>query len=372
MQLIQLNVKVAIAGLWKVVGDITNAVSALTSAEGILTAYFGSDRLRNDGGRLQSDGRTWMELTLLQKLLSELDAIAPERRAAVKTEELILIFGGGILALDRLAAAVNGSRLNDADESMLAVRDFCDALFHLRNILQNDGIYLDHSVKQLPWAVHSITKKDGKVVKRLKGARPLTGHAAERNLTEVSDISTVLIPLGAKDLTATRSSYDFDQPDGAALPVYRTSSCEGIFYVPCCNNAIILQLFRYAIGRSKRFAGLKVASTLPEQRQRKAVDKLKALKGNQMKELCVDVYDELVRRNIKDENDGEALGGRPGTRMEPPIVMETSSERRNQARVRLTTLVDTRFYNLLVDVCGDLERRCQETGETAATALQRP
>jgi hypothetical protein len=219
---------------------------------------------------------------------------------------------------------------------------------------------------QLYHCLGSEAYTEGKTAKRLKGARLLTGQPPERNLSEVADISGVVIPLGAKDLTATRSSYEFEHPGGANSTT-QIFSCESVFRHPHATHAFILQLFRYATEASMRFANSGIVSTLTGERQRTAIEKIKALKDHQMKELCVDVYDELVRRNLDDKRKAEA-GGRLVTTVEPPVVLDTFSERRKQARVKLSTLGDTRFMNLLADVRGELERRCQMAkDETAAS-----
>ncbi|KAK4448986.1 hypothetical protein QBC34DRAFT_406489 [Podospora aff. communis PSN243] len=363
MHLIQLSVKAAITGLLRVGGGILSK----RNAPGV------SEDLVDESTRLSDHGFHALvpvilkRLDSLQNALSDLSAVAADSRVAVKTEHLIMILGEGILAFDQLATLLANPSSGRSERLVsLAVSCFHISLSHISNILGSGREdEMPSFCNYLNGCLGSGTYKDGKIVKRLKGARLLTGQPAERNLSEIPDISGVVIPLGAKDLKATGSSYEFEQPSDAGSTT-QAISCESVFRLPHVTHPVILQLFRYATGASARFANPEAVSTLSKERQRSAIDKIKVLQDHQMKELCVDVYDELVRRNLKDKK-AEA-GGRLVTTVEPPVVLETFSERRNQARVKLSTLSDTRFMNLLADVRGDLERRCQMAeGNTVAS-----
>jgi len=207
-------------------------------------------------------------------------------------------------------------------------------------------------------AVGSISHDDGKIARRLKGAHLLTEHLANRTLLEVSDLSVVAIPLGSKDLVVTGSHYGFGLASIAQTnrPI---SSCDVVFRLPRVTNAVILQLFRHAVKVSQRFANSDMAVAATTNRQVRAIEKLQRLTDKQVKDLCVDVYDELVRRNVADKKKAEQLAGCAVTMMDPPVMIESFSDPRNRARVKLAAIDDARFLTLLADVCAELERRCQ-------------
>ncbi|OXV08937.1 hypothetical protein Egran_03299 [Elaphomyces granulatus] len=89
-------------------------------------------------------------------------------------------------------------------------------------------------------------------------------------------------------------------------------------------------------------------------RPNKARDKLLRLSATQFHELSTDVYDELVRRE-------QATGGpgRPPRLDIPPFLPPRNDfhEKRNQARLKMSSLQQQRFKDLATDVFCELERR---------------
>ncbi|KAI1638383.1 hypothetical protein F4809DRAFT_260944 [Biscogniauxia mediterranea] len=95
----------------------------------------------------------------------------------------------------------------------------------------------------------------------------------------------------------------------------------------------------------------------------KARDKLLRLSSVQFLELSTDVFDELMRRQMKRPPPGAPPNAGP-----PPYLLpeQTFHPKRNQARQKLSTLGSPRFRDLATDVFCELERRIPRfiTGET--------
>jgi len=87
------------------------------------------------------------------------------------------------------------------------------------------------------------------------------------------------------------------------------------------------------------------------QKQKTARDKLLRLSKVQFQELSTDVYDELQRRQLA--NDTQSSGSIPPHL--PPN--ELLHPKRNQARMKLSTLPMPRFKELARDVFDELDRR---------------
>lgn len=86
----------------------------------------------------------------------------------------------------------------------------------------------------------------------------------------------------------------------------------------------------------------------------KARDKLLRLSSVQFLELSTDVFDELMRRQIKRPPPGAPPNAGP-----PPYLLPEPNfhPKRNQARQKLSTLGSPRFRDLATDVFCELERR---------------
>ncbi|KAI0422876.1 hypothetical protein F5X98DRAFT_105251 [Xylaria grammica] len=86
----------------------------------------------------------------------------------------------------------------------------------------------------------------------------------------------------------------------------------------------------------------------------RARDKLLRLSSVQFLELSTDVFDELMRRQIKRPPPGAPPNARP-----PPYLLPEPNFhlKRNQARQKLSTLGSPRFRDLATDVFCELERR---------------
>ncbi|KAI3631946.1 hypothetical protein MIR68_009782 [Amoeboaphelidium protococcarum] len=99
---------------------------------------------------------------------------------------------------------------------------------------------------------------------------------------------------------------------------------------------------------------LKEQAGISSQRQ-SARDKLTRLNGSQFHELSTDVYDEMNRRLIPGNENGEKVQFLP--------VNDSFHQKRNQARQKLATLSMNRFKDLASDVFSELERRYPEVLE---------
>ncbi|ODH45262.1 hypothetical protein ACO22_00258 [Paracoccidioides brasiliensis] len=104
----------------------------------------------------------------------------------------------------------------------------------------------------------------------------------------------------------------------------------------------------------KRFMQGQGREDLNASRASKARDKLLRLSPGQVMELSTDVYDELLRRQAQSPN--RPGGNRPDV---PPYLLPRQEfhEKRNQARQKLSTLLQPRFIDLAADVLCELERR---------------
>ena len=94
----------------------------------------------------------------------------------------------------------------------------------------------------------------------------------------------------------------------------------------------------------------------PSDQKSTAKDKLAKLSAQQFSELSTDVYDEVVRREVKDF---------------PFLPVDVQFHpKRNQARQKLATLQLARFQELCRDVKWEIEQRFPEIGKISQGSLQ--
>ncbi|KAK3374650.1 hypothetical protein B0H63DRAFT_480684 [Podospora didyma] len=186
----------------------------------------------------------------------------------------------------------------------------------------------------------------------------------ERSKTQ--DTPTVLV-IRTSPTTTTFGSGSGEKttvlpPNPRGLPDL-SSSCDAVFQLPQVTESVMAEFFRRAVSVSKaRFAKLfsdrMAAEAAAESghgtdatgRRTNNTEKLRQLSLGQLKELCVDVYDELVRRNKVDSYGQTSV----------PVALlpvKELAEQRNQARTRLSRLNDGYFFNLIWDCYRELEQR---------------
>jgi hypothetical protein len=165
------------------------------------------------------------------------------------------------------------------------------------------------------------------------------------------------------------------------------TSCTTILCVPGITHEMMLHLFQHAGLVSHRFGkafrrhmhatahknSLSASSSKPKsndppkeegginktkEESSRGLDKIRSLTPLQFRDLSIDVYDELVRKNVWDRRLLDTRNYRTTADAEPAVVGDASfSWRREDARARLAGIGDDAFYVLFLDVFGELERR---------------
>ncbi|KAI9276728.1 hypothetical protein BDA99DRAFT_531823 [Phascolomyces articulosus] len=127
------------------------------------------------------------------------------------------------------------------------------------------------------------------------------------------------------------------------------------------NNASYETAARTYYGELKKFLTSVLAKEAAEGAQPQRVSarqKLSRLNNLQFHELAMDVYDELMRRNLNDKQVGYV-------NIVPFLaVREEFHPRRNQARQKLATLPSARFKDLASDVYHELTRRYPQVADS--------
>ncbi|KAL2146137.1 hypothetical protein VTI28DRAFT_4977 [Corynascus sepedonium] len=158
--------------------------------------------------------------------------------------------------------------------------------------------------------------------------------------------------------------------DKTAVAAAAALSADAIFGLPEVTDQVVLDFFDRAIRVSRfasQFHGVNggdhshtAASPSASQRQ-----KLQGLQPRQLRELCTDLYDELVRRNVEDQmshkerNKNRRKDGQsPGSEIES-AELEGLSAQRACAKGRMATLSNGDFARCMAAVIKELEMRCQ-------------
>ncbi|KAL2126004.1 hypothetical protein VTI74DRAFT_1974 [Chaetomium olivicolor] len=135
-------------------------------------------------------------------------------------------------------------------------------------------------------------------------------------------------------------------------------SADTIFQLPEVTNQAILDFFRRAV-KVSRLSRYFVNGNLsecdkhgPSQRE-----KIKELGPKKFRELCTDLYDELVRRNVEDRNRNSDLMGRGPERRVRFDEHGRFEGQRVHARRRLQGLSDRQMVSFITVVMAELERR---------------
>ncbi|KAK4039421.1 hypothetical protein C8A01DRAFT_36631 [Parachaetomium inaequale] len=195
---------------------------------------------------------------------------------------------------------------------------------------------------------------------------PTPTHRASRPL-KVITVSTSGVDISPLPSDLDTSSLPQPTPDTAL-------SADAVFQLPEVTDQIVLDFFRRAL-RVSRFAAQFADDSrlskrppppagcddhnhmthLSSQRQ-----KLENLRPRQLRELCTDLYDELVRRNVEDQNRGRGRGG-GGADSERVRFVEPEgfNVKRVYARGRLAGMGDAHLVRSIAVVLGELERRCE-------------
>ncbi|KAH6839583.1 hypothetical protein B0I37DRAFT_394082 [Chaetomium sp. MPI-CAGE-AT-0009] len=134
-------------------------------------------------------------------------------------------------------------------------------------------------------------------------------------------------------------------------------SADAVFQLPNITDQIVLDFFRRALVVSRfatQFANGKLPHTGSSGRPSAPKEQLEHLRPRQLRELCTDLYDELVRRNLEDQNKSRRESADEVQFVEP----EGFSAKRRQARRKLFNLTDDSMAKFITLVLGELETRC--------------
>lgn len=212
-------------------------------------------------------------------------------------------------------------------------------------------------------------------------------------LADISSLDEVLIPVAeppnpviAEPTTSTRqppSPAQSPQSDSGPLKVITVStsgvnisplpedidaaslsqhtpdtalSADTVFQLPEVTHHVVLDFFHRALRVSRfaaQFAHGRTAQGCSEHDHAAQRLKMHALEPRQFRELCTDLYDELVRRNVEDRNATRGGGVPPARFVEP----EGFNVKRVCARRRLAGLSDGQFVRFVSAVLGELGRR---------------
>ncbi|KAL2257005.1 hypothetical protein VTK26DRAFT_781 [Humicola hyalothermophila] len=167
---------------------------------------------------------------------------------------------------------------------------------------------------------------------------------------EVNSLSVIAVS-GAS--VSVLGEINTPPPSGPAAS--GTMSAEVIFRLPNVTFKAILEFFQRAVNVS-RFAGWFPSHQGRQSGTKQGNLRMVSLTPAQFRELCADLYDELVRRNVEDRNRSSGDQGAP--RQVQHGHPKGLHPKRVAARGKLTGLRDSRFVDLIRDVMLELEKRC--------------
>ena len=215
--------------------------------------------------------------------------------------------------------------------------------------------------------------------------------------------SSPATPTSTASSPSATSHHDTNTPSGANPSLTtliasqprntRVASCTTIFRLPETTHERILHLFQHAGLVSHRFGKafrrhLHASSSQPKsndppeeeggvkttrEESSRGLDKIRSLTPVQFRELSIDVYDELVRKNVWDRRLLDTRNYRTTADAEPALVRDASFKwPREEARARLAGIGDDAFFVLFLDVFGELERRRMRDEEVPTPAGELP
>ncbi|KAJ4286589.1 component of the polarisome [Collariella sp. IMI 366227] len=181
-------------------------------------------------------------------------------------------------------------------------------------------------------------------------SRQLSPAPLEVITISTSGVDIAPLPQGIERLSLTQPPFDTTQ----------AVSAESIFHLPEVTNKAVLDFFRRAVKVSRLSAQFaredhsRYDKHGPSQRE-----KIKTLGGKKFRELCTDLYDELVRRNVEDQSRNDDNLKRNGSvdKRVRFAVADGFDTPRVQARRRLQTLSDRQMVSFITVVMAELERR---------------
>jgi hypothetical protein len=149
---------------------------------------------------------------------------------------------------------------------------------------------------------------------------------------------------------------DFDTSLSQRAP-NKTLSADAVFQLPEITDQIVLDFFRRALNVSRfaaQFENGKFPYTGCGGRSTEEEDKLRGLSPEQLRELCTDLYDELVRRNVEDQNKDWRESADKAQFVEP----EGFNAKRRRARQKLAAMEDKHLVKFIALVLRELDTRC--------------
>lgn len=156
------------------------------------------------------------------------------------------------------------------------------------------------------------------------------------------------------DISPLPEDFDTSLPQCAPN---KTLSADAVFQLPEITDQIVLDFFRRALNVSRfaaRFRGGRLPYTGCGSRSTDEEDTLRGLLPGQLRELCTDLYDELVRRNVEDQNKGRRESADKAQFVEP----EGFNAKRRRARRKLADMEDEHLVKFIALVLRELDTRC--------------
>jgi hypothetical protein len=128
-------------------------------------------------------------------------------------------------------------------------------------------------------------------------------------------------------------------------------------------DQVILDFFHRALRVSRFASHFSSAGTARHHPSTSQQQKLESLSSRHFRELCTDLYDELVRRNVADQNKDRRESVEQVMFFDPQGL----HAKRVDARGRLASLGDEQLVKMIGLVVGELERRCLASASGASS-----
>ncbi|KAH6627370.1 hypothetical protein F5144DRAFT_651707 [Chaetomium tenue] len=170
----------------------------------------------------------------------------------------------------------------------------------------------------------------------------------------LSSLRVLTVSTAGIDISPLPEDIDTSLPPSAPN---KTLSADAVFQLPDITDEIVLDFFRRALHVSRfaaRFENGKFPYTGCGGRSTEEEDKLGGLLPRQLRELCTDLYDELVRRNVEDQNKGRRESADKAQFVEP----EGFNAKRRRAREKLADMEDEHLVKFIALALRELNRRC--------------
>ena len=185
-------------------------------------------------------------------------------------------------------------------------------------------------------------------------------------LVDSRSFRVLTVSTAGVDISPLPEDFDTSLPQRAPN---KTISADAVFQLPDITDQIVLDFFRRALNVSRfaaRFENGKFPYTGCGGRSSEEEDKLRGLPPRQLRELCTDLYDELVRRNVEDQNKGRRESADKAQFVEP----EGFNAKRRRARKKLADMENEHLVKFIALVLWELDTRCGANRYDASRAAE--